>query len=95
MPLEFEWDDKKEASNIKKHGCSFDEAITVFNDPLSLIFDDEKHSDEEEREIIIGHSILRRLLLISFTERGRDLIRIISCRKATKHERKQYEENAS
>ena len=65
---------------------------TVFGDPLAVIFEDEGHSDDEFREIIIGHSVLERLLLVSFTERGHDVVRIISARKATKKERKDHEE---
>ena len=92
MALEFEWDDKKAIGNRSKHGVSFEEATTVFGDPLAAIFDDEAHSSDEPREIIVGHSNLERLLLVSFTERpGR--IRIISARRATKRERKDYEEN--
>jgi hypothetical protein len=71
---------------------TFDEAGTVFADPLAVIFDDEEHSQEEIREIVIGHSMLQRLLLVSFTERGGDLVRIISARKATNRERRDYEE---
>ena len=92
MPLTFEWDADKAASNIAKHGVTFDEARTVFGDPLAVIFDDEEHSLDELREIIIGHSVLRRLLLVSFTERGDEVVRIISARKANKRERKDYEE---
>jgi len=94
MGLQFEWDKDKAASNLKKHKVSFDEASTVFDDPLAYIFDDEDHSAEEHREITIGHSILRRLLLVCFTERIENLIRIFSARKATKKERKDYEKNA-
>jgi uncharacterized DUF497 family protein len=93
MGLKFEWDKRKAETNIKKHGVSFEEASTVFGDPLANIFDDEEHSQDEDREIIIGHSTLRRLLIVFFTERARDLIRIFSARKATKKERKDYEEN--
>lgn len=92
MPLTFEWDADKAASNIAKHGVTFDEARTVFGDPLAVIFDDEEHSLDELREIIIGHSVLRRLLLVSFTERGDEVVRILSARKANKRERKDYEE---
>ncbi len=92
MPLRFEWDEDKAASNVAKHGVTFDEASTVFGDPLAVIFDDEEHSVDEIREIIIGHSVLERLLLISFTERGRETVRIISARKSTKRERKDHEE---
>jgi len=73
--------------------CQFEEAMTVFRDPLACIFDDEWHSGEEQREIIIGHSIGDQLLLVCFTERG-DVVRIISARKATKKERRDYEERA-
>lgn len=66
------------------------EAVTVFRDPLALIFDDEEHSEEEYREIIIGHSLRHGLLVVSFSERG-DVIRIISARKANRKEREDYE----
>ncbi len=92
MPLRIEWDEDKAASNVTKHGVTFDEGSTVFGDPLAVIFDDEEHSLDEIREIIIGHSVLERLLLVSFTERGDAIVRIISARKATKRERKDYEE---
>ena len=94
MPVQFEWDPRKAASNIKKHRVSFEEASTVFDDPLAVIFDDEDHSDSEPREIIIGHSALRRLLLVFFTERVQDLIRIFSARPATAQEQEDYEENS-
>ena len=74
---------------------SFDEASTVFDDPLAVIFDDEDHSIEEVREIIIGHSIIHRLLLVCFTERSEDLVRLHSARLATKKERKDYEKNTN
>ncbi len=94
MRLQFEWDKKKALNNRKKHKVSFEEAITVFKDPFALIFDDEVHSTPEElREIIIGTSERKRLLLTSFTERTEDIIRIISSRLATKSERKDYEQN--
>ncbi len=94
MALRFEWDRDKAASNLEKHDVSFDEASTVFDDPLARIFDDEDHSLDERREIIVGHSILNRLLVVSFVERAEDVIRIISARTATRRERKDYEENA-
>lgn len=93
MPLRFEWDSKKAASSVTKHGVTFDEAATVFGDPLAVIFDDEDHSQDERREIIIGHSILGQLLLVSFTERDKMVVRIISARKANRRERKDYEES--
>ena len=93
MALKFEWDPEKAASNLTRHRVSFDEASTVFADPLAKLFYDADHSTDETREIIVGHSILDRLLLVSFTERGRDLVRIISTRVATRKERRAYEEN--
>jgi uncharacterized DUF497 family protein len=92
MALRFEWNESKAASNVTKHGVTFDEASTVFSDPLAVIFDDEEHSGEKVREIIIGHSVVERLLLVSFMERGDDIVRIISARRATRRERKDYEE---
>jgi uncharacterized DUF497 family protein len=91
--LSFEWDSTKAKKNIKIHGVSFDEASTAFKDTLSLTIYDPLHSDDEHRQILIGNSYQNRLLVIVHTER-RDKIRIISARKATKHERNQYEENA-
>ncbi len=93
MSVRFEWDDDKAKTNLKKHKVGFDEASTVFADHLAKIFGDDEHSAEEIREIIVGHSNLNRLLLVSFTERGRDVIRIISARVATRIERKSHEEN--
>ncbi len=92
MSLRFEWDRKKAASNFLKHRVSFQEALTVFGDPLARIFDDEDHSVEEQREIIIGHSVKERLLVMCFTAQE-DSVRVISARKATGRERKDYEEN--
>ncbi|MBW4526492.1 MAG: BrnT family toxin [Phormidium tanganyikae FI6-MK23] len=91
--MEFEWDQSKAASNLKKHSVSFEEAETVFDNPLAVIFDDEAHSIDEQREIIIGHSQQNRLLLVSFTQRSSS-IRIISARLATRKEREDYEQNA-
>ena len=93
MGLRFEWDRKKAAINFRKHGVSFDEASTVFNDPLARIFDDEDHSEEEAREIIIGHSATGRLLIVHFNERQSNVIRTISARLATPRERDDYEKN--
>ncbi|MEA5449371.1 BrnT family toxin [Leptolyngbya sp. CCNP1308] len=91
--MEFEWDSSKAASNLRKHGVSFEEAQTVFANSLAVIFEDEAHSVNEQREIIIGHSQRNRLLLVAFTERpGR--VRIISARLATRPEREDYERNA-
>jgi len=91
MSPSFTWDVGKAATNRKKHGVSFEEAQTVFDNPLAVIFDDEAHSNTEPREIIIGHSVDNRLLLVCFVERD-DTIRIISARKATAQERSDYEE---
>lgn len=92
MSLAFEWDSSKAADNRRKHGVTFLEAETVFGDPLAAIFVDEDHSTAEPREIIIGHSVRSRLLLVSFTQRD-ERIRIIGARRATKRERRDYEEN--
>lgn len=94
MKIGFEWDRRKATANFAKHGVSFEEALTVFADPLARIFDDEDHSIDEHREIIIGHSIRERLLVVCFTQRG-DAVRILSARRATKNERKDYEENVT
>lgn len=93
MPLVFEWDRRKASANWQKHRVTFDEACTVFDDLQAKIFPDEDHSDGEQREIIVGYSMLERLLLVSFVERSRDRVRIISARNATGKERKDHEEN--
>lgn len=92
MALRFEWDPKKAETNLAKHGVSFEQAVIVFADPLARIFLDEEHSINEVREIIIGHSAQHDLILVNFTS-GEDHIRIFSARKATRVERKDYEEN--
>jgi len=91
--LLFEWDPNKATENIANHGISFDEASTTFRDTLSLVIYDPLHSEEEDRFVLIGSSNKDRLLVVVHMERG-DNIRLISARKATKKERKQYEENA-
>lgn len=88
--MQFIWDREKAKKNLKKHGVSFDEAVTVFYDPLSATFDDSVHSVVEHRLITIGYSSHQRLLLVAHTERGKT-IRIISARTATAHERKRHE----
>jgi uncharacterized DUF497 family protein len=93
MAYSFEWDSTKARSNFVRHGINFDEASTVFDDPLGRIFDDESHSAKEKREIIIGHSINDRILIVCFTERPNETIRIISARTPTRQERTSYEEN--
>jgi uncharacterized DUF497 family protein len=90
MALNFEWDENKARSNLKKHGISFVEATTVFDDPYYLTWDDPLHSVEELRFLGIGYSIKQRLLVVVYTERNYN-IRIISARLATKHERSLYE----
>jgi uncharacterized protein len=92
--MRFEWDPAKAESNFRKHDISFDEAATVFKDPLAFIFDDTTHSEQEHREIIIGMSTLRRMILVCFVERIENTVRIISARPATRQEIKDYEENA-
>ncbi|WP_442942399.1 BrnT family toxin [Nostoc sp.] len=93
LDMEFEWDKSKATANLTKHGVSFEETKTVFDNVLAVIFDDEAHSVGEKRDIIIGHSRNNRLLLISFTERS-NAIRIISARLATRKEHEDYEQNA-
>ena len=88
----YEWDPKKAKANLRKHGVSFEEALTAFADPLARIFDDEDHSVEEQREIIVGYSAKERLLVVCFTAQG-ESVRIFSARKATRREKKEYEEN--
>ena len=88
--LRFDWDEAKAASNLVKHGVSFEEAATVFGDPLALTLDDPDYSADEPRLLTFGVSNRRRLLLVVNMERGR-MLRIISARKATKHERSIYE----
>lgn len=92
--MKFEWDRQKAESNLRKHDVSFEEAMTVFNDTLAFIFDDTEHSKSEHREIIIGTSTLRRIILVCFVERIQDTVRIFSARRATKNEIKDYEKNA-
>lgn len=89
--MRFDWDENKAVSNLSKHGVSFEEAKTVFEDPLYVDFYDPAHSDEEARYLIVGESSQRRLLIASYTERG-NLIRLISAREVTRTERKVYEE---
>lgn len=91
MQVTVEWDPVKARTNQRKHGVTFEEAATVFTDPLSATIPDPLHSESEERFIIIGQSIRRRLLVVVHTDRG-DKIRIISARLATAHERKTCEE---
>ncbi len=90
--LKFEWDPQKAESNLKKHGISFEEASTAFKDPLSLTIADPLHSDDENRYVLIGVAFNKRTLVVVHTEME-DYIRIISARKATKKERKYYDQD--
>ena len=92
MALRFSWDPRKAASNLRKHGVSFEEAVTAFGDPLSLTIPDPLHSESEDRFVLLGLSANSRLLVVVHAERGDDDIRIISARLATRRERIQYEE---
>jgi uncharacterized DUF497 family protein len=87
----FEWDPAKAAANLLQHGVSFEDAATVFLDPLAKIHGDPDHSATERRDIIVGHSVQGQLLVVSFTDRG-SKIRLISARPTTRHERHDYEE---
>jgi uncharacterized DUF497 family protein len=87
----YEWAAVKAKANVQKHGVSFDDAATVFIDPLALTFPDPYHSGEEEREITIGYTAGHQVVFVSHCRRG-DRVRIISARKATRRERRQYEE---
>jgi uncharacterized protein len=92
MALNCEWDNDKERKNLKKHGVSFIEAATVFDDPFCLTIDDVLHSTEEYRFLTMGYSNRQRLLVVVHTDRG-DNIRIISARVATPSERRDYDQS--
>jgi uncharacterized protein len=91
MDFVFEWDEVKAQQNAHKHRITFEEAVTIFSDPYLVTFPDDDHSDIEERFISIGQSNYGRILLLVHTDRG-DVIRLISCRKATVAERTIYEQ---
>lgn len=91
MGYQFEWDPKKAASNVKKHGVDFQEAATVFGDPLAVLREDPDHSIGEMRYLLLGTSTRERLLVVAFAERS-PRTRLISARLATRRERRQYEE---
>jgi uncharacterized DUF497 family protein len=91
VSLIFEWDEEKAQINLQKHGVSFEEAATVFGDPLSLTIDDPQHSELEDRFVTIGISHRGQLVIVVHTDRN-DRIRIISSRFATTRERKAYEQ---
>jgi uncharacterized DUF497 family protein len=88
----FEWDPRKATANIKKHGVSFDEASTVFGDPLSLLMTDPQHSEDEQRFLVMGMSVQVRLLVVAFAERP-PRTRLITARPATRQERTKYEQS--
>jgi hypothetical protein len=88
--MRFEWNREKAVSNFKKHGISFDEAASVFFDPLAATFDDPDHSLDEHRLITIGYSSQDRLIVVCHTER-KGSVRFISARRATKREKKRHE----
>lgn len=92
MALTFEWDERKSNENIRKHGVSFEEAKTVFNDPFAMTISDPEHSTQEDRYIDVGMSSRGRILMVWYTEREPN-IRIIGSRKAPRSERRQYEED--
>ena len=94
MEFSFEWDRRKAAANQRKHGVAFEEAIPVFGDPLARIFDDPEHSEGEARELIVGHLTRKRLLVVCFVQRA-NRIRIFSARRASRQERRDYEEGTS
>jgi uncharacterized DUF497 family protein len=89
--MKFEWDPKKATANVKKHGVTFQEAATIFGDPLAITFDDPDHSVSENRYITFGLSLQKRLIVVSHTERG-DQTRIINARLMDRKERRIYEE---
>ena len=91
MSLRFKWDSKKAQSNRRKHGITFEEASTISGDPLSITIPDPAHSIGENRFITIGTSVNGKLIVVVHTDRD-DIIRIISARKAARHEARQYEQ---
>ena len=91
MGLKFEWDEKKAAANLRKHGVSFEEAASAFGDPLSLTIPDPEHSQDEERCILLGITERDRLIVVAHTERA-EVVRLINARLATAAERHDYEE---
>ena len=91
-PLGFEWDEAKADTNVRKHGVSFLEASSVFEDEYALFMADPAHSDDEDRFLILGKSLRRRMVLVAHCYReGADVIRIISARKASAKQRREYE----
>ncbi len=93
MEMVFEWDPRKDLANREKHRIGFSEATSVFGDPLARIFSDGDHSAAEQREIIVGHSQAKRLVLVCFPEPEEGRARIISARRATRREQHDYEDH--
>ena len=92
MGLKFEWDRRKSVLNIKKHGVSFEDAATAFGDPLSVTIHDPKHSDDEDRFLLLGETQDKKLVVVAHTDR-KDTIRLINARPATRQERKDHEKS--
>ena len=92
MGLKFEWDRRKAILNIKKHGVSFEDAATAFGDPLSVTVHDPKHSDDEDRFLLLGETQDKKLVVVAHTDR-KDTIRLINARPATRQEREDYEKS--
>lgn len=88
--MDCEWDEEKAARNLEKHGVSFEEAASVFGDPLYIDFYDPDHSSDEHRYLIIGQAATGSLLIVSYTERDQ-AVRLISAREVTSAERRAYE----
>lgn len=93
MGYVFEWDSQKARRNVRKHGVTFDEASTVFGDPVAILMPDPDHSEAEQRYVLLGMSNRRRLLVVAFAERP-PRTRLISARRATRQERRRYEEES-
>jgi uncharacterized DUF497 family protein len=91
--VRFEWDRRKAASNLRKHHVTFEEATTVFRNPLARIFPDQDHAPTDNRELMVGHAVTGRLLIVAFTERAPGVVRIISARQTTRRETHDYEES--
>jgi len=92
MGLKFEWDRRKAVLNIKKHGVSFEDAATAFGDPLSVTIHDPKHSDDEDRFLLLGETQDKKLVVVAHTDR-KDTIRLINARPASRQEREDYEKS--
>ena len=92
MGLKFEWDRRKSVLNIKKHGVSFEDAATAFGDPLSVTIHDPKHSDDEDRFLLLGETQDKKLVVVAHTDR-KDTIRLINARPAARQEREDYEKS--